>query len=442
MQLERIEIKKLFGRFDHTISLKRPEKITIILAPNGFGKTAILTMVNAFFAKNIQAFFKFQFEFVLFTFENGETIQIRRVDERTLFPDAGSPAQKTNPSIVITSSASKNVHEVSQPFHSVRDVREFLPSFIESAGPNSWIDVRDDEILSTSELFARYRSALPPSMRLETEVPEWLNSLIDSIDCRLIETQRLLRIGAPSTKSRTKRRTSPHAVVEMEAEDLAERIGLNLVNYATGSQRLDQSFPKRIISALSSYQPPSVDQVAARLAKIEEKRTVLIEAGLIDKSGAPEILSAAELVSPEVRKVMGVYLDDTEDKLSKFDELYARISLFQELITEKFQFKKVLISREAGIVVQADDGVTIPLADLSSGEQHELVMLYDLLFRIRDNALILIDEPELSLHVGWQVQFLPDLQRIQKLKPLQVILATHSPQIINDRWDLTVDLAQ
>jgi predicted ATP-binding protein involved in virulence len=78
---------------------------------------------------------------------------------------------------------------------------------------------------------------------------------------------------------------------------------------------------------------------------------------------------------------------------------------------------------------------------LSSGEQHELVMIYDLLFRVPDNALILIDEPELSLHVAWQKKFIPDLQEIQKLRSIQVIIATHSPQIINDRWDLAVELS-
>jgi predicted ATP-binding protein involved in virulence len=52
----------------------------------------------------------------------------------------------------------------------------------------------------------------------------------------------------------------------------------------------------------------------------------------------------------------------------------------------------------------------------------------------------LIDEPELSLHVGWQVQFLKDLQDIVKLADLDILMATHSPDIIQDRWDLTVEL--
>jgi len=167
---------------------------------------------------------------------------------------------------------------------------------------------------------------------------------------------------------------------------------------------------------------------------------LLIDAGLLDQSGALQILTQADLEGREVRQVIGVYLEDVEQKFSQFDELFKRVSLFKDIIKEKFQFKEIAISREHGISVRTEDQLQIGLSELSSGEQHELVLLYELLFGVKDDALILIDEPELSLHVGWQVRFLPDLQRIQKLKPLHIVIATHSPQIINDRWDLTVEL--
>jgi len=44
----------------------------------------------------------------------------------------------------------------------------------------------------------------------------------------------------------------------------------------------------------------------------------------------------------------------------------------------------------------------LKLTDLSSGEQQEVVMLYELLFCVQPGTLVLIDEPELSLHVVWQ----------------------------------------
>jgi predicted ATPase len=44
----------------------------------------------------------------------------------------------------------------------------------------------------------------------------------------------------------------------------------------------------------------------------------------------------------------------------------------------------------------------------------------------------LIDEPETSMHVAWQIEFIRDLKKITKIKPLSFIVATHSPDIIND----------
>ena len=70
---------------------------------------------------------------------------------------------------------------------------------------------------------------------------------------------------------------------------------------------------------------------------------------------------------------------------------------------------------------------------LSSGEQHELVLLYDLLFNVQPGALVLIDEPEISLHVSWQKRFIEDLQRISRLVKFRSVVATHSPQIAG-KW--------
>jgi len=53
---------------------------------------------------------------------------------------------------------------------------------------------------------------------------------------------------------------------------------------------------------------------------------------------------------------------------------------------------------------------------------------------------VLIDEPEISLHVAWQKEFLKDLKEIIAIQNMPVVIATHSPQIIDNNWDLTVDL--
>jgi ABC-type glutathione transport system ATPase component len=64
-------------------------------------------------------------------------------------------------------------------------------------------------------------------------------------------------------------------------------------------------------------------------------------------------------------------------------------------------------------------------SQLSSGEQQILVLAYEVLFRPEPETLVLIDEPELSLHVLRQDSFVDDLTRMGSARNLQFMLATH-----------------
>jgi predicted ATP-binding protein involved in virulence len=82
----------------------------------------------------------------------------------------------------------------------------------------------------------------------------------------------------------------------------------------------------------------------------------------------------------------------------------------------------------------------IPLPGLSSGEQHLLVLYFQLLFGVKPNAIVLIDEPEISLHISWQKEFLNDLIHFSKFNNLTAVIATHSPDIISNYWELAKPL--
>jgi predicted ATP-binding protein involved in virulence len=94
------------------------------------------------------------------------------------------------------------------------------------------------------------------------------------------------------------------------------------------------------------------------------------------------------------------------------------------------------LDKEKGFVLTDVRGQQLDSDDLSSGEQHELVMIYELLFKTKADSLLLIDEPEISLHIAWQKHVLPDLKQIITLAPMDVILATHSPQLASGNLDL------
>jgi len=87
-----------------------------------------------------------------------------------------------------------------------------------------------------------------------------------------------------------------------------------------------------------------------------------------------------------------------------------------------------------------DNGTALQLSRLSSGEKQILIMFYILLFHATPGSLVIVDEPEISLHVSWQQKLADLFLNICRVRNLQMIVATHSPQIIHDKWDLTVEL--
>lgn len=180
-------------------------------------------------------------------------------------------------------------------------------------------------------------------------------------------------------------------------------------------------------------------QLKKRLGDVETKREFLINVGLYDPEKGS--IPLPEVNDEHIQSVLSVYVKDAEEKLGIFDELAGKIDLLLKLINSRFKYKKMIVDKEFGFVFKTDQGQLSP-ANLSSGEQHELVLIYELLFQTQKNTLVLIDEPELSLHVGWQIRFLEDLQQIINMTQIDVIVATHSPQIINNKWDLTVRLGE
>lgn len=72
------------------------------------------------------------------------------------------------------------------------------------------------------------------------------------------------------------------------------------------------------------------------------------------------------------------------------------------------------------------------LSEASSGELSLLFTMSSIAGEIENNSLILIDEPELSLHPSWQLSFLELLQStFSNYKNCHFIIATHSPNLIS-----------
>ncbi len=222
------------------------------------------------------------------------------------------------------------------------------------------------------------------------------------------------------------------------SEELAVAIKATLTQYAELSQRLDRTFPARLVGQSVSEGLTRVE-IKQRLDEFETKRRRLTESGLLDQESG-QAFQIPTTFDDTKASVLSVYAEDVDQKLAVFDELAEKIDLLKSIINRRFKHKRMVVSRDSGIRFTTDTGQPLDATNLSSGEQHELIMLYELLFKVQRDSLILIDEPEISLHIAWQQEFLQDLSDMVRLSGFDVLIATHSPQIINDRWDLTIEL--
>ena len=90
------------------------------------------------------------------------------------------------------------------------------------------------------------------------------------------------------------------------------------------------------------------------------------------------------------------------------------------------------ITTEDGSLLTTE-GVNVRLEQLSSGEKQMLLILTTVFLQEEKPNVLLMDEPEISLHISWQDRL---IELIRKLNPnCQVILTTHSPNIFASGWE-------
>jgi len=412
--LTKIRIQGLFDKFNYEIELKE-EGITILTGPNGYGKTTILKILHALTHKNLIFFFNLPFkEIEIIKSEN--QVKLSKADDDNL------EIQWMGKTVDYTK------HDFIQKF---KHLTNMMP--IQQIEEDRWLDRNIDTIYTTENLLIHLAENNPSIL-----AKLYKKELPDFIDAYLIREQRLIRKSIINRKSKY----PPYPfdenfneTIKIYANELSVYIKDVLAKASQIGQELDSSFPKRLFDEPESISEADFNK---RYDIIKEKQKALHLYGL---SATQEGNYASFKL--ENAKALLVYLNDTEKKLAGFDDLLEKLKIFATILNKReFVFKQLKISPDFGFKFLTDNDKELPLTELSSGEQQEVVLLYELLFKIRQNTIVLIDEPEISLHVAWQKEVLNDLLKISKLRKIEIIVATHSPQIIDDKWDWVVDLEE
>jgi predicted ATP-binding protein involved in virulence len=437
MKITKISVSELFGVFNHEIPLNS-DGITIVIGENGLGKTVILEATAAFFGENYSFFRDLDFKLITFHFEGDEYWEVSKTqvnDKLTLYIHRFGPK--------ISKSKQEKVAEIE------------LISSRQSEGKRRVEQMRyhqmmllDREMVLDHKFFdeRRYREYLAYQFdedflksRVKEAKPSWLTAASKTISIKLIETQRIITAKERGGEAYISR-------VSKSAKELSEIISdIDKITSQIATE-LDSTYPNRLVVKLQQKLVGPKLELNHALAALDGKRKILSSVGLLEGSSNIDFLQLTEGQNDLV-SALELYIEDSHKKLAPYDQIAAKIELFKNIVNKRFKHKSLEVDKKAGFVFRSTvkrdaRGLleVIPAMKLSSGEQNELILFYELIFKSSPGDMIFIDEPEVSLHISWQNKFIEDLKEVTSINNVVIVIATHSPDIISENWDLRVEL--
>jgi len=396
IRLKRLVIEQLFGAGSSTIDIpfKLDERVTVLHGRNGSGKTITLGLLAALRSGNLTEFVRYPFKSFRLDLTDNTSLVVERIPSKRDKQEHKDPKNQkpARPSLRFEWSSS------------------------------------DGTQTETLDIDARRLAIKSPALRALLErLPQ----------VKFIKADRLF-IREPNGDTEELRRQRGYGLmVERLSQDIRALVVQADRQYRRISTRLDASLANRLFEHHKDI--PDLVEMKQRSRDLREQAERLKNLGLLQED--PGSLDE-ERLSDEQKGTFFIILKDREAKLAPFAQVVDKAERLLSSLNRKLAPKSVRLDVEKGYQVLTAAGEPLALEDLSSGEQHEIVLLHELLFDVRPGSLILIDEPELSLHVTWQVDVLPDLLEIAKLSDLDFVLATHSPYITRDHDDLLVRLGE
>jgi len=160
-------------------------------------------------------------------------------------------------------------------------------------------------------------------------------------------------------------------------------------------------------------------------------KTTLLE--YIHKNINNVLFFHSDITLSDIKDFMPKYIEKmVYEEDVKASEIYKRVRLNINNIFENFNLNLEFDSRDGAgnLFFRNKAGEKFSIDEISTGEKTLLSkVLYLYLKEIKD-SIILIDEPELSLHPAWQNKILKLYENFAKANNCQIIIATHSPHII------------
>jgi energy-coupling factor transporter ATP-binding protein EcfA2 len=410
--LQSVVVNGMFGDRDLPIRLDR--QTTVLSGQNGSGKSTLLRAVDFLAHEQWLSISELPLRELTLTFAQGRELKARLTSE-CLELSAGNDvwtfdlemARQFDPDALAEITAAQR--RTREP--NIRRHREQR--------------VLQERMFRTSHLTEPDFQALV--------APEWLNNLLADFHTKFISARRLehrLKVDP-----RLPEEEAQVSVVNQYADELQARMRNEMSTYAAESRQQEKNLPMKIVDAMQSGDETAETlskDVDALQAEVRELAGSLAKVGLFyEEQEGPEqqfreYPRNQEPILLAIREVYRV----TQRRLDRLTSFRKELEFFASFLNSRFRGKQVELNQEDGIAIVLSSGERIRPNHLSSGEQQLLALAYQLLFETEPHTVVLLDEPELSLHVAWLKGLINAFLEMADARHLQFVIATHSPSLL------------
>ena len=426
--IESFKINKLWGYRD--IDLTFNNDVNVLIGPNGSGKTTILTLLNSILSLDISRILNVNFEYA--------EIHLRA------FRD--SPVLRT-----------VKVHAANRVLRLQLDEKEVII----------------DTVSITGLEFTEHRRQLGKGNTLPERPPrrfvrrtivseEFYDELTNLIPLVWLPVSRRLPLTEYEEERHT--RTGLLESVDLRLQELLEDLSrYHSILNAQLSERY-KKFERQVLSVIlyskDQDKPTSISLPSPKRTNTDKKQLLRAfeDAGLLDEqmqnrinehfAKAEEVVKrvhkASNDLTPEDFLVLPL-ISRTQDMVKCAAELeedrediFDHLRRYEETVNSFFDDKSIQVDESGQLQIESSSPSDLNPRLLSSGEKQILILLTQALLRVDKPVVYIADEPELSLHVKWHGKLLKSLRSLGG--DIQVVVATHSPDIVGDFRDKVIDL--
>ncbi|MDY7550649.1 AAA family ATPase [Pseudomonas veronii] len=413
------------------------ESLSILHGQNGTGKTTLLHAIANIANCDFLRFSFISFRFVKAFYSNGNWVSVTKQENHCLVECASGD------SFTFTS---EQAMEVLRRNEEDRFRREYSVEILHRQ--KQFVESNELHLIKTS-YFPAFRTILEAwSAQMEDDRPPQLKGRSVSATRKVTEFSRNLfgqflpKINFPSP-------LDIENSLRNEIRDAQMKIG------RYDSSVFTDSFVK-VFSALLRGEQGSAQEAEEILKEISDLTSAPNNKMLLDAEGPTQdtyhqlqVLigsgGRSEDLASSAVGALKVYRDALKDRkkfqsriFDEVDKYFDAVNAFLDKEKKELRYEIDPNRRLPKVGLRFPDNTWSSILVMSSGERQLLTMLYAVT-KMNEDALVLIDEPELSLHIDWQEELLGKM--MGQLGGRQIIVCTHSPSIANDYNDYMIEIS-